>query len=222
MAKYDQTNSVIGEGSIFEGRFYISGSLRVDGKFEGDIRTDEALVVGETGKVKTNISAREVILAGTLIGDIDANVAKATMEQVTQAKQIVANMLATSMGKQKIIFTSVLQNLSSASTANITNLAPNARGRAASPKSTSTRSPTQPQHAGTVAAPKTPTTSTSRTSRTPQHAGSATSPTRTTTIATTTPQNAGATATPVDPALTAVPAERKLARFTKDAARARN
>ena len=72
MAKYDQTNSVIGEGSIFEGRFYISGSLRVDGKFEGDIRTDEALVVGETGKVKTNISAREVILAGTLIGDIDA------------------------------------------------------------------------------------------------------------------------------------------------------
>ncbi|MBS0617971.1 MAG: polymer-forming cytoskeletal protein [Spirochaetes bacterium] len=72
MAKYDQTNSVIGEGSIFEGRFYISGSLRVDGKFEGDIRTDEALVVGETGKVKTNIMAREVILAGTLIGDIDA------------------------------------------------------------------------------------------------------------------------------------------------------
>jgi len=72
MARYDQTNSVIGEGSIFEGRFYISGSLRVDGKFEGDIRTDEALVVGETGKVKTNITAREVILAGTLIGDIEA------------------------------------------------------------------------------------------------------------------------------------------------------
>ncbi|MCX7633036.1 MAG: polymer-forming cytoskeletal protein [Turneriella sp.] len=72
MGKYDSTNSVIGEGSIFEGRFYIAGSLRVDGKFEGDIRTDEALIVGETGRVKTNISAREVILAGTLIGDIDA------------------------------------------------------------------------------------------------------------------------------------------------------
>lgn len=72
MAKYDQTNSIIGEGSIFEGKFYIAGSLRVDGKFEGDIRTEEALVVGETGKVKTNISAKEVLLAGTLIGDIDA------------------------------------------------------------------------------------------------------------------------------------------------------
>lgn len=72
MAKYDQTNSVIGEGSIFEGKFYIAGSLRIDGKFEGDIRTEEALVVGETGKVKTNIAAKEVVLAGTLIGDIDA------------------------------------------------------------------------------------------------------------------------------------------------------
>lgn len=72
MAKYDTANSIIGEGSIFEGKFFIAGSLRVDGKFEGDIRTEEALVVGETGKVKTNIMAKEVHLAGTLIGDVDA------------------------------------------------------------------------------------------------------------------------------------------------------
>ena len=72
MAKNDQTNSVIGEGSIFEGKFYIAGSLRIDGKFEGDIKTEEALLVGETGKVKTNITAKEVVLAGTMIGDIEA------------------------------------------------------------------------------------------------------------------------------------------------------
>lgn len=72
MAKYDQTNSVIGEGSIFEGKFYIAGSLRIDGKFEGDIRTEDVLVVGQTGKVKTNITSKEVVLSGTLIGDIEA------------------------------------------------------------------------------------------------------------------------------------------------------
>ena len=72
MAKYDQTNSVIGEGSVFEGKFYIAGSLRIDGKFEGDIRTEDVLVVGQTGKVKTNIAAKEVIMSGTLIGDIEA------------------------------------------------------------------------------------------------------------------------------------------------------
>ena len=56
--KSDMMNSTIGEGSVFEGKFYISGSLKIDGKFEGEIKTDEELVVGETGKVKTNIERR--------------------------------------------------------------------------------------------------------------------------------------------------------------------
>ncbi|WCL50881.1 bactofilin family protein [Leptospira sp. GIMC2001] len=68
----DSINSVIGQGSIFEGKFYIAGSLKIDGKFEGDIKTDEALYIGETGKVKTNIAAKEVTVSGTLIGNIRA------------------------------------------------------------------------------------------------------------------------------------------------------
>ena len=57
-SKNDFNNSTIGEGSVFEGKFYINGSLRIDGKFEGEIKTDEELVVGETGKVRTNINAK--------------------------------------------------------------------------------------------------------------------------------------------------------------------
>ena len=68
----DSLNSLIGPGSIFEGKFYISGSLRIDGKFEGEIKTEDALVVGETGKIKTNISAKHVSVAGTMIGNIRA------------------------------------------------------------------------------------------------------------------------------------------------------
>lgn len=68
-----EMNSVIGEGSIFEGKFYINGSLQIDGRFEGDIRTDEQVLVGETGKVKTDIVARRVIVAGTVIGNIEAD-----------------------------------------------------------------------------------------------------------------------------------------------------
>ncbi len=72
MPKGEQPNSVIGEGSIFEGKFYIAGSLKIDGKFEGDIKTENTLIIGESGKVKTNISARNVIVSGVLIGDIHA------------------------------------------------------------------------------------------------------------------------------------------------------
>ena len=71
--KGDVINSTIGEGSVFEGKFYISGSLRIDGKFEGEIKTDEELVVGETGKVRTNINAKSVVIAGTVIGNISAD-----------------------------------------------------------------------------------------------------------------------------------------------------
>ncbi len=71
-SKDDSNNSTIGEGSVFEGKFYISGSLRIDGKFEGEIKTDEELIVGQTGKVKTNINAKTVVIAGTVIGNIVA------------------------------------------------------------------------------------------------------------------------------------------------------
>ncbi len=70
--KNDTTNCVIGEGSIFDGRFYVNGSIQIDGKFHGDIKTDEQLIVGPTGKVKTDIQAKRVTIAGTLIGNINA------------------------------------------------------------------------------------------------------------------------------------------------------
>ncbi len=71
-SRSDSINSVIGQGSIFEGKFYISGSLKIDGKFEGEIKTDDSLFVGETGKLKTNIHARNIVVSGTMIGNIKA------------------------------------------------------------------------------------------------------------------------------------------------------
>jgi len=68
----NQLNSLIGEGSMFEGKFYINGSLQIDGRFEGEIKTKDQLIVGETGKVKTDIFARSVVVGGTVIGDIEA------------------------------------------------------------------------------------------------------------------------------------------------------
>jgi cytoskeletal protein CcmA (bactofilin family) len=67
-----QLNSVIGEGSIFKGKFYINGSLQVDGRFEGEIKTKDQLIVGELGKIKTDIIAKRVVVGGTVIGNIEA------------------------------------------------------------------------------------------------------------------------------------------------------
>jgi cytoskeletal protein CcmA (bactofilin family) len=51
----------------------VNGSILIEGKFQGDIRTDDHLIVGSTGKVKTDIVARRVTVAGTLIGNITAS-----------------------------------------------------------------------------------------------------------------------------------------------------
>lgn len=71
-SKNHQVDSIISEGSFFEGRFHVNGSLRVDGKFEGEIKIDDQLIVGETGKIKTNIVAKRVVVGGTFIGNIEA------------------------------------------------------------------------------------------------------------------------------------------------------
>ncbi|MBN1524782.1 MAG: polymer-forming cytoskeletal protein [Spirochaetales bacterium] len=68
----EQPNCIIGEGSVFEGKFQVRGSIQIDGKFQGEINTDEHLLVGSTGRVKTDIIAKKVTIAGTLIGNIHA------------------------------------------------------------------------------------------------------------------------------------------------------
>lgn len=66
------TNSTIGENSYFSGRFFINGSLKIDGKFEGKSLQADQLYIGATGRVKTNVTASSVIVEGIIIGNIIA------------------------------------------------------------------------------------------------------------------------------------------------------
>ncbi|MCB1326914.1 MAG: polymer-forming cytoskeletal protein [Spirochaetales bacterium] len=66
------TNSTIGENSYFSGRFFINGSLKIDGKFEGKSLQADQLYIGVTGRVKTNVTASSVIVEGIIVGNIVA------------------------------------------------------------------------------------------------------------------------------------------------------
>ncbi|MBE7438093.1 MAG: polymer-forming cytoskeletal protein [Spirochaetales bacterium] len=66
------TNSTIGENSYFNGRFFINGSLKIDGKFEGKSLQAEQLYIGATGRIKTNVTASSVIVEGIIVGNITA------------------------------------------------------------------------------------------------------------------------------------------------------
>jgi cytoskeletal protein CcmA (bactofilin family) len=72
MQSGERANSMIGQKSHFAGKFAVQGSLRIDGKFEGEALVVDKVFIGPKGKVKTNISASHVVVEGILIGNIHA------------------------------------------------------------------------------------------------------------------------------------------------------
>jgi cytoskeletal protein CcmA (bactofilin family) len=65
--------TTIGEQSVFEGRFAIRGSLRVDGTFEGQALMVDQLAIGPKGRVRAAITATSVVVEGVIIGNINAS-----------------------------------------------------------------------------------------------------------------------------------------------------
>jgi cytoskeletal protein CcmA (bactofilin family) len=68
-----EATSVIGEGSVFEGEFKVTGNLRVDGQFSGKLNISETLVVGKNGSVDAIVKVRCAVIAGTIKGDLNAS-----------------------------------------------------------------------------------------------------------------------------------------------------
>lgn len=66
------TDTLVGEGSIFEGKIKSGASVRVEGQVHGDIDCEGDVIVGEKGVLQSNIMARNVIIAGVVNGNVQA------------------------------------------------------------------------------------------------------------------------------------------------------
>lgn len=64
--------SVLDANISLVGDLETDGTLRLDGHLRGSIRRADVVVLGPTARVEGNISAREVIVAGAVLGNIDA------------------------------------------------------------------------------------------------------------------------------------------------------
>ncbi|ANE46973.1 cell shape determination protein CcmA [Paenibacillus swuensis] len=65
------TDTLVGEGSIFEGKITSEASVRIEGQITGDISCQGDVIVGEEGIVKSNIAARDVVIAGAVHGNVN-------------------------------------------------------------------------------------------------------------------------------------------------------
>jgi cytoskeletal protein CcmA (bactofilin family) len=68
-----ELTALLGRGTHFEGKLHFEGRVRIDGTFRGEIRGDDALVIGEGAEVEAEIEAGVVIVkGGVLTGNVRA------------------------------------------------------------------------------------------------------------------------------------------------------
>jgi len=65
-------NTVIGTGSSIRGTLMVSGTLRVDGEFEGDILNCDRLEIGEHGLLRADVEVKEALIIGRVLGNVRA------------------------------------------------------------------------------------------------------------------------------------------------------
>ena len=74
MKKNDaEIKAYMGEDTIFNGLLNYTGTVRIDGKFEGQVTTEDTLIIGETGHLTAEISAGTVICMGYVEGTVMAS-----------------------------------------------------------------------------------------------------------------------------------------------------
>jgi cytoskeletal protein CcmA (bactofilin family) len=68
-----EITALLGRGTRFEGKLCFDGRVRIDGKFKGEILSDDVLVIGEGAEVEAEIDVATVIIkGGVLTGNVRA------------------------------------------------------------------------------------------------------------------------------------------------------
>src|SRR4030088_3351222 len=65
-------NALLGKGSQFEGKLLFEGTVRIDGKFSGEIISTDTLIVGEGAGVKATVQVGSLVCLGDYNGDAKA------------------------------------------------------------------------------------------------------------------------------------------------------
>ncbi len=70
--KEKEMNGFLDQGTTFKGDLVFEDLLRIDGKFEGTIRSESELIIGDSAQVKGELTVDSVTVNGRVDGKITA------------------------------------------------------------------------------------------------------------------------------------------------------
>lgn len=68
----NNTDTVIGINVSLKGNLHNKGSIQVNGSVEGEVRSEENVLIGETAKIKGPVIAKKVEISGEVKGVVEA------------------------------------------------------------------------------------------------------------------------------------------------------
>lgn len=66
-------STLISEGCVIDGGIKAPAFARIDGQITGDVAVDEGLILGEKGTITGNVITKEIVVYGTITGDIQTS-----------------------------------------------------------------------------------------------------------------------------------------------------
>ncbi len=68
-----EITAFLGKGTEFKGVLSFAGTIRVDGKLEGEVVSKDTLIVGDGAYLQCDISVGTIISSGKIVGNIKAS-----------------------------------------------------------------------------------------------------------------------------------------------------
>ena len=68
----DGQYTYLGKGVHFKGQARLKGTVRVDGRLEGDLYTNDTLIIGQQAVILGSVTGKVIISSGKIVGNITA------------------------------------------------------------------------------------------------------------------------------------------------------
>lgn len=94
----DDNITLLAKGVVLKGEIHVEGTVRIDGRLDGDIQTRGQVIIGEDGLVQGTITAGSVVSSGRIKAKVMANERVQLMKTATLIGEVLTPLLVIEEG----------------------------------------------------------------------------------------------------------------------------